>query len=175
MRHGIPAGYQLEYWDPTEEPIYLLGYVFHADSLGKWIYDGTVAQHDPQAPFSEVAYDLWLSLLRLTGNINRAKEYLRKDRNVDDQAVLQDFIDSGRAQMTDLQRLLTACEGQMLHRPREGQVLGHESAIEFVNTIFGYDRRLRDTEQFMQNIEFWLRRWEEDDCESILKRRKKRH
>lgn len=174
MRHGIPAGYQLEYWDPTEEPIYLLGCVFDANSLGKWIYDWTVAQYDPQAPFSDVANNLWLLLLRLTGNINRAKEYLRKDRDVDDTDVLEDFIDSGRRQMTKLQRLLRACEEDMPHPPGEGQVLGDESAIEFVNTIFGHDRRLDDTEQFMQDLELWIRRWE-DNCESILERRRRRH
>jgi hypothetical protein len=36
-RAGIPAGYSYENWDPTEEPIMLLGSVFDANSLGKWI------------------------------------------------------------------------------------------------------------------------------------------
>ena len=41
-RAGIPAGYSFKNWDPTEEPILLLGSVFDANSLGKWIYDWTV-------------------------------------------------------------------------------------------------------------------------------------
>jgi hypothetical protein len=36
-RHDIPAGYSLKNWDPTEKPIILLGSVFDANSLGKWI------------------------------------------------------------------------------------------------------------------------------------------
>jgi hypothetical protein len=38
-RAGIPAGYSHKNWDPSEEPIMLLGSVFDANSLGKWIYD----------------------------------------------------------------------------------------------------------------------------------------
>ena len=41
-RAGIPAGFSTKNWDPTEEPITLLGSVFDANSLGKWIYDWTV-------------------------------------------------------------------------------------------------------------------------------------
>src|SRR5690349_8878367 len=39
IKHKIPAGYSLKNWDPAEEPIMLLGSVFDANSLGKWIYD----------------------------------------------------------------------------------------------------------------------------------------
>jgi hypothetical protein len=38
-KYGIPPGYSLKNWDPTEEPIMLLGSVFDANSLGKWIYN----------------------------------------------------------------------------------------------------------------------------------------
>lgn len=34
-RAGIPAGYSIKNWDPTAEPVLLLGSVFDADSLGK--------------------------------------------------------------------------------------------------------------------------------------------
>jgi hypothetical protein len=170
-KHGIPADYQLTNWDPTEEPILLLESVFDANSLGKWIYDWTVAKYGPQAPFSDVANNLWLLLIQLAGNINRAEEYLRVDGDVDDKDVMEDFIDSGRRQMAKLQRLLRACEEPMLNSPGEGKVLGHGSGIEFVNTFFGRDRRLHDTEQFMQDLELWIRRWN-DNCESILEERR---
>lgn len=39
-KHRIPKGYSLKNWDPTEEPILLLGSVFDANSLGKWILTG---------------------------------------------------------------------------------------------------------------------------------------
>jgi len=39
---GIPVGYSIKNWDREEVPIVLLGSVFDANSLGKWIYDWTV-------------------------------------------------------------------------------------------------------------------------------------
>ena len=58
----IPAGYSLRNWDPTEEPILLLGSVFDANSLGKWIYDWTLSKHGPAGPLTERAGELWLLL-----------------------------------------------------------------------------------------------------------------
>ena len=37
--HNIPSGYSPKHWDLEEQPILLLGSVFDANSLGKWIYD----------------------------------------------------------------------------------------------------------------------------------------
>lgn len=51
-RAGIPSGYSYESWDPTEEPIMLLGSVFDANSLGKWIYDWTVFYNGPATPLA---------------------------------------------------------------------------------------------------------------------------
>lgn len=64
--HGIPAGYSLRNWDPTEEPTLLLGSVFDANSLGKWIYDWTVSKHGLLSPMADLAGDLWLHLEKLT-------------------------------------------------------------------------------------------------------------
>ena len=37
----IRAGYSLRNWDPAEKPLLLVGSVFDANLLGKWIYDWT--------------------------------------------------------------------------------------------------------------------------------------
>lgn len=66
-RAGIPVGFSTKNWDPTEEPITLLGSVFDANSLGKWIYDWTVFCHGPATPMSDVAGELWLLLIQLAG------------------------------------------------------------------------------------------------------------
>ncbi|KAE9993599.1 hypothetical protein EG327_004358 [Venturia inaequalis] len=66
-RTGIPIGFSTKDWDPTEEPITLLGSVFDANSLGKWIYDWTVLHHSPATPVSDIAGDLWLLLIQLAG------------------------------------------------------------------------------------------------------------
>jgi len=73
-RHEIPAGYSLKNWDPNEEPIMLLGSVFDANSLGKWIYDWTVYHHGPATPISDMAGDLWLLLIKLAEKIKRAEK-----------------------------------------------------------------------------------------------------
>ena len=64
--HDIPAGYSLRNWDPTEEPTLLLGSVFDANSLDKWIYDWTVSNHGLLSPMADLAGDLWLHLEKLT-------------------------------------------------------------------------------------------------------------
>ena len=71
-RHNIPPGYSLKNWDPNEEPIILLGSVFDANSLGKWIYDWTVYCHGPATPISEMAGELWVLLIQLAAKIKRA-------------------------------------------------------------------------------------------------------
>ncbi|KAI9792154.1 MAG: hypothetical protein M1816_002694 [Peltula sp. TS41687] len=43
----VPAGYSTKNWDPTEDPIFLPGSAFDANSLGKWIYDWPVYRHGP--------------------------------------------------------------------------------------------------------------------------------
>jgi len=73
-RHRIPAGYSLKNWDPNEEPIMLLGSVFDANSIGKWIYDWTVSHHGPATPISDMAPDLLLLLIKLAEKIKRAEK-----------------------------------------------------------------------------------------------------
>ncbi|MCJ1473534.1 hypothetical protein MMC13_002185 [Lambiella insularis] len=62
----VPAGYSLKNWDLSEEPIILLGSVFDADSLGKWIYDWTVFHNGSEMPTKEPASSLWSLLLKLS-------------------------------------------------------------------------------------------------------------
>jgi len=72
LRAGIPAGYSRKNWVPIKEPIILLGSVFDANSLGKWIYDWTVYNYRLATPMSVVAGDLWLLLIQLAGKVKRA-------------------------------------------------------------------------------------------------------
>ncbi|KAK5201816.1 hypothetical protein LTR96_011828, partial [Exophiala xenobiotica] len=71
---GIPAGYSIKHWDPTELPIILLGSVFDANSLGQWIYDWTVFHHGASTPMADMAGELWLLLIKLAGKMKRAEE-----------------------------------------------------------------------------------------------------
>ena len=52
--------------------VMLLGSVFDANSLGKWIYDWTVFHHGPGTPMSEFAGDLLCySSISLTSETRR--------------------------------------------------------------------------------------------------------
>ncbi|KAH0335991.1 hypothetical protein KCU81_g8762, partial [Aureobasidium melanogenum] len=170
---GIPAGYNFKNWDPNEEPILLLGSVFDANSLGKWIYDWTVAFHGPSTAFAEMAGDLWLSLIHLAGKIKRAEESLPKIRHRDDRELIDDFLDSGERLWERFNKLLKICEKQMLKaakrdRGNEGKLyMGNNSGREFVETIFGRDRELERTEKLTTGIRLWSLRFDAN-CEEVL-------
>ncbi|KAI4180543.1 MAG: hypothetical protein L6R41_007181 [Letrouitia leprolyta] len=171
---GIPAGYSTKNWDPTEAPILLLGSVFDANSLGKWIYDWTVFHHGSASPMSEVAGDLWLLLIKLAGKMKRADECLPRVRAPDNQEMVEDFLESGDRLWGRFKRLLKACEEFMWKvAKREGSKgpikMGKNSGCEFVDSIFGRDRELEKTESLMQSIRLWNMRFDAN-CEDILRR-----
>ncbi|KAI4168264.1 MAG: hypothetical protein LQ348_007527 [Seirophora lacunosa] len=171
---GIPAGYSIKNWDPTEAPVLLLGSVFDANSLGKWIYDWTVFHHGSSSPMSEVAGDLWLLLIKLAGKMKRADECLPRIRAPDNQEMVEDFLESGDRLWGRFKRLLKACEEFMWKAAkREGSKgsikMGKNSGCEFVDSIFGRDRELEKTESLMQSIRLWNIRFDAN-CEDILRR-----
>lgn len=172
---GIPAGYSIKNWDPTEAPILLLGSVFDANSLGKWIYDWTVFHHGSASPMSEVAGDLWLLLIKLAGKMKRADECLPRVRAPENQEMVEDFLESGdRLCGACFKRLLKACEEFMWKAAkREGSKgsikMGKNSGCEFVDSIFGRDRELENTESLMQSVRLWNMRFDAN-CEDILRR-----
>ncbi|KAL8870889.1 MAG: hypothetical protein Q9174_003168 [Haloplaca sp. 1 TL-2023] len=173
-RAGIPAGYSIKNWDPTEAPVSLLGSVFDANSLGKWIYDWTVFHHGSSSPMSEVAGDLWLLLIKLAGKIKRAEECLPRIRARDNQNMVDDFLESGDRLWHRFKKLLKACEEFMWKAAkREGSKgaikMGKNSGCEFVDSIFGRDRELERTESLMQSIRLWNMRFDAN-CEDILRR-----
>ncbi|KEQ72693.1 hypothetical protein M436DRAFT_48351 [Aureobasidium namibiae CBS 147.97] len=175
---GIPAGYNFKNWDPNEEPILLLGSVFDANSLGKWIYDWTVAFHGPSTPITEMAGDLWLSLIQLAGKIKRAEESMPRIRRRDDRELIDDFLDSGERLWERFNKLLKVCEKHMLKtakrdRGSEKLYMGNNSGREFVETIFGRDRELERTEKLTTGIRLWSMRFDAN-CEDVLRTSKGR-
>ncbi|PQE24016.1 vegetative cell wall gp1 protein [Rutstroemia sp. NJR-2017a BBW] len=173
-KHHIPLGYSFKNWDPTEEPILLLGSVFDANSLGKWIYDWTVYHHGPATPLSDIAGELWLSLIQLAGKIKRAEEGMLRIRRLEDKEIVNDFILSGERLTDKLKALLKICEASILKAGRKGSSkttiqLGKNTATDFVDSIFGRDRQLDATEKFMASIRLWNMRFDVN-CEDILRR-----
>ncbi|KAG9248405.1 hypothetical protein BJ878DRAFT_476561 [Calycina marina] len=170
-KHRIPPGYSLKNWDPSEEPIMLLGSVFDANSLGKWIYDWTVYHHGPATPIADMAGELWLLLIQLAGKVKRAEECMRRIRQKDNRDMVDDFIESGERLTTKLKKLLKTCETPMLKAGKKSSKdtaqLGKNAGTEFVDSIFGRDRQLEATEKFMTSIRLWNLRFDAN-CEDIL-------
>ncbi|PGH16504.1 hypothetical protein AJ80_05189 [Polytolypa hystricis UAMH7299] len=174
IREGIPDGYSIKNWDPTEAPILLLGSVFDANSLGKWIYDWTVYYHGAATPMAEVAGDLWLLLIKLAGKVKRAEECGPRIRSMDAREMVEDFLDSGNRLWMRFKKLLKACEHFMYKAakrdPAKGTVqMGRNAGCEFVDSIFGRDRELENTEKLMNAIRMWNMRFDAN-CEEILRR-----
>ncbi|KAN0084907.1 hypothetical protein V8E54_001374 [Elaphomyces granulatus] len=174
LREGIPQGYSIKNWDPTEAPIILLGSVFDANSLGKWIYDWTVFHHGASTPMADVAGDLWLLLIKLAGKVKRARECLIRIHSQEDREMVEDFLESGARLWSRFKKLLKACEHFMWKAAKrdggKGTVsMGRNAGCEFVESIFGRDRELENTEKLMNSIRLWNMRFDAN-CEGILRR-----
>jgi hypothetical protein len=165
-RAHIPAGYSYKNWDPTEEPILLLGSVFDANSLGKWIYDWTVFFYGPATPMSEVAGELWLLLIQLAAKIKRAEETMSRIRQTKSRDLVDEFLDSGERLWQRFNKLLKICENYMWKaakkesRDAKNVTMGKNSGCEFVDAIFGRDRELERTEKIMTGIRLWSLRFD---------------
>ena len=169
-KHRIPNGYSLKNWDPIEEPIMLLGSVFDAYSLGKWIYDWTIYHHGPATPVTDTAGELWLLLIKLAGKIKRGEETLPKIRSAANMEIVEEFIEAGERMVDKLRKLLKVCEAPMLASAKKGKsALGKNAGIEFVETMFGKDRELEKTERFMAGVRLWDLRFD-TNCEEILRK-----
>lgn len=174
-RAGIPAGYSYKNWDPTEEPILLLGSVFDANSLGKWIYDWTVFYYGPATPMTEVSGELWLLLIQLAHKVKRAEETMPRIRSKSSRDLVDDFLESGERLWQRFNKLLKICENYMWKAAKKESgktknvTMGKNSGCEFVDTIFGRDRELERTEKLMTGIRLWSMRFDAN-CEEILRK-----
>ncbi|KAK5947299.1 hypothetical protein PMZ80_001449 [Knufia obscura] len=171
-RAGIPSGYSIKNWDPTEEPIILLGSVFDANSLGKWMYDWTVYQCGASTPMAEMAGDLWLLLIKLAGKMKRAKECVIRIKKGEQREMIYDFIEGGQRLWKQFKQLLKDCEYFMMKAAKKQgskTLMGKNAGTEFVESIFGRDRYLEDTERLMNRLRVWTMRFDVN-CEDILRR-----
>ncbi|KAM5455091.1 hypothetical protein McanCB56680_001131 [Microsporum canis] len=178
IHHNIPPGYSIKNWNPKEAPILLLGSVFDANSLGKWIYDWTAFHHGATAPMADVAGDLWLLLIKLAGKVKRADECAPLIRSTEAREMVEDFVESGERLWSRFKRLLKACEHFMWkaakreHAARGGSpttiTMGRNAGCEFVDSIFGRDRELENTEKLMNSVRLWNMRFDAN-CGELLR------
>lgn len=171
-KHGIPLGYSLKNWDPAEEPFVLLGSVFDANSLGKWIYDWIAYHHGPATPIADLAGELWLLLTQLTGKVKRAEEVMPHVFLEEKLEMVEDFIESGERLTGKFKKLLKSCQTLLLkvgkNKITNSDQLGKNAGTGFVNTLFGPDRQLDVTEKFMSSIRLWNLRFD-TNCEDVLR------
>ncbi|EPS35250.1 hypothetical protein H072_11544 [Dactylellina haptotyla CBS 200.50] len=184
--HGIPQGYSTKNWDQQERPIMLLGSVFDANSLGKWIYDWTVFRHGTNSPTTELAGELWLLLIQLSGKSKRAREVVENGRikRRDNLLLVSEFLESGDRLWDRMKRLLKHCEEYMwrgaqsvqgneaasaARKGSPGVTMGKQSGKEFVDAMFSKDRELERTEKLMTGMKLWSTRFDAN-CEDILRR-----
>ncbi|KAF1989297.1 hypothetical protein K402DRAFT_418591 [Aulographum hederae CBS 113979] len=174
LRAGIPSGFAFKNWDPDSEPILLLGSVFDANSLGKWIYDWTVFYYGPATPMSDVAGALWLDLIQLAGKVKRADETMTRIRRADSRELVEEFIDSGERLWIRFKKILKVCEDYMWKAAQKESgekkpaQMGKGSGCEFVRSIFGRDRELEKVEKLMSAITLWSKRFDAN-CDEILR------
>lgn len=171
-RAGIPAGYSIKNWDPTEEPIILLGSVFDANSLGKWMYDWTVYKCGASTPMAEMAGDLWLLLIKLAGKMKRAKECVLRIKREEQREMIYEFIEGGQRIWKAFKQLLKDCEYFMMKAAKKQgstTMMGKNAGTEFVESIFGRERYLEITERLMHRLRVWTMRFDVN-CEDIIRR-----
>ena len=121
----------------------------------------------------DVAGDLWLLLIKLAGKRKRAEECIGRIRSIDNQEMFEDFIESGARLWHKLAQLLKKCERYMRKAAkREGSKrfgMGKTAGTEFVDSMFGRDRELENTEKLMNSIRIWNMLFEAN-CKDILPR-----
>ncbi|SPJ86883.1 uncharacterized protein FTOL_11908 [Fusarium torulosum] len=173
-KHRVPNGYSLKHWDPNEEPILLLGSVFDANSIGKWIYDWAVFIYGPGTPASDMAGELWLLLIQLADKVKRSEETIGSIRCAERRELVEDFLKSGKRMAGKFQSLLQRCESLAVKawKARTEKELkprfDKKGAIEIVEAMFGVDQEFGRTEKFMMNASLYILRFDAN-CEEILR------
>lgn len=168
-KHKIPQGYSMKNWDPEENPILLCGSVFDANSLGQWIYDWTVYHHGLAHPTSQMAGRLWVFMIQYTGGLTAAEDEYPRVRSRRNKEIVLEFIESGERLTGTLYGLLKRCEAPMLQsgKRKDPSTLGNNAGVEFVKTLFGPDRELKQTERFMKSADNYIKRFAAS-CQDIV-------
>ncbi|KAL9138298.1 MAG: hypothetical protein Q9175_000481 [Cornicularia normoerica] len=107
--------------------------------------------------------------LDLAEKKKRIEENRSHSMPIDDEDLLEDFLESAESLWRRLKKLLKACEDYTWKRPKEdGKVkLGKGSGREFVDTLFGFNRELEATQTLIPAMRLWIVRFDAS-CVDIL-------
>ena len=138
-------------WDPEERPIFVLGSAFDGFSLGKYIFDWTVFRHGGGTPMADMAGDFWLLLIELTVRVKGAEEGRARKLGR-----------GGELLQLRVQGLIDACETFMWEAGSIGPggevKMGLAAGEALVDSMFGRDRKLSETEGLMNEMRRWIRK-----------------
>lgn len=163
-RLGIPTGYLLKHWDPSEKPIIIGGTVFDSNSLGKWIYDWCKYAHGARSSYSETAGELWLLMVRVLGKVNvleQRSKWRKRFRHVSSEN-LESLIHEGCTLRVNLLGIFSRCEKTMytkLEYTRDGY-LGRECATAFIEKLLSPKGYLRYTTTCIEEMRSWDQRFD---------------
>lgn len=129
----------------------VLGRVFDADSLGKWIFDNSCVVYGRSVPLTDIAGDFWLMSLRLsakTSALGRAS-----DLNMDQH--MADLFRSG----------ITVWESYTRHVRMCSEMVGTDFSADagelFVKAFLEVGQYLSQTERVLHEMHQWDRSFEE--------------
>ena len=160
--HGIiSTNYCLKNWNPAMLLIILLGSVFDANSLGRWIYEWTKFHYSPQHYATKVAGELWELLIVLGGKLQRARNFSQLIIGQGNCEIVEGFTKNGEGHWLKLKELLSDCEKYMWKWAKNGGFkMWGGSGAEFVEAMFSSDKQWRDTMIFMENVGIWCKEFD---------------
>jgi len=143
--------------------------------------------------FADMAGELWILLIGLGGRCSRGERWVAKasaqlsrlrsrtqrQEEEEDIDMVEEFLDAGERLWARLEGILEACEEWMYRAARRsgakvdsrtGRVvaMGMESGCECVDSLFGRDRELEETEKLMASIRLWTVRFDRNVEEVMM-------
>ena len=73
---------------------------------------------------ADVAVELWLLLIKLSGKKKRAEECVRRIKIIDSQEIVEDYIESGSRLWVKFKMLLKECERYMWKAAKREKAAG---------------------------------------------------
>lgn len=170
-KYKIPHNYSLQNWNPDKEPIILLGSVYDANSLGKWIYDWTHYRYGHLATETKVSGALWLLIILLARKLRASAKFISESVGIEsveqgeNKGMVEDFMENGEHLMERFRKLLKKCEKRMLGSESKGKNKGagrlrSDAGVKFAEAIFEPEHYVTTTAGLMHDLEVWCRRWD---------------
>lgn len=151
IRYGVPRGYSVRHWDASEKPVVVGATVFDSNSFGKWIFDWSVRLFGSASRAADVAGELWLALIRLSGKVvalEASRSGSRAMRRIKGDAIaLSDQVES----------MILVCEKATQRSIRRTVFSSSSEAVasQFVRQFLGSRSRMEGVVLFIRSVKRW--------------------